>query len=427
MAFRTGTLKGRSAFTVTAAALFAAICLSAAGSAGTVAFGAAEFGRPDDVSWKPVHTLYEHATRGRALVTTDSGLVVAAWSSTGSRSLFLSVRRGAGGWSDPTIVLAGGATSFQLAKDGRAAVVVAQGSGDVSVVEISGSGEIRPPLVVGSTSSSFTNGPVIGFGSDGAAAAVWKPTSRSEDVSFAFRSPSGEWQPQEAVPGVSGYPYGVVVDSAGNAGVIYTRAVGGGGIGIDLLERAADGTWGVPESIAERGLRPTLGANRNGDLVIAYTVGDETGATAYVRYRPSGRDFEPPHILDETATIYQETPVAIADDGSAVATFGPPDIGGPAELVRADAAGSWSAPETVALRNYANTAMDAAGDLVLYRGSRFIRCQAGRPCGSVESMPHRIGSTAFTLGPRGAITVLGDSGCSFRGCGPFRLRVERGR
>src|SRR4051812_25545936 len=73
-----------------------------------------------DTTWGPVVTLADRSFDGVESVTTDNGMVVAAWNGRGFNGLWVSVHRARRPWSAPTKV-ADEAAAFSLQRDGDAA------------------------------------------------------------------------------------------------------------------------------------------------------------------------------------------------------------------------------------------------------------------------------------------------------------------
>jgi len=99
------------------------------------------------------------------------------------------------------------------------------------------------------------------------------------------------------------------------------------GAGIEIAERAGDGTWGAPIAIAGASFggvtAPALAANRRGDAVVAF-VGhadarhpDKNGEVL-VAYRARGGSFSTPQRLGRDATAPR---VAVGGDGLAAVTW----------------------------------------------------------------------------------------------------------
>lgn len=385
----------------------------------------------DDVSWGPVHTLYQHPMYQESFVTTDSGAVVAAWSTTyPSEDLVISVRCGPQGWTKPSVVMPGGAGAFSMIRSGDSAWAIGQSATVASVVQIDGAGHIDKPRVVGPSSAAFIADPVIGMGPTGAGAAVWNQTTRPKDALMAYRTSAGEWEQAERMPVESAYLQGVAVDAAGTATVVFrSKGEGGGRRGFYAIERHADGTWSAPELIGSQAVRGSMAANAAGDLVVAYNVGDSESAEAYLRYRPAGGDFGPRLHLPEQATSYTYTYLSVADDGTAAATYEPGGAGSsPVELIRTDSHGVWSAPEALAVPTVGAIASNGAGDLLIDDGGAlFVRCPSGGSCGALESDPaNPRATTIYTVGPESAIMAFWFSGCKGFECDPDLLQAHRG-
>ena len=413
------TMSNRRAVTLVAgAALAAATCLITGG----LAYGGMAVASTD---WGPVTTVWDHGFEDLSSVTTDNGMVVAAWGGHGFQNLWVSVRPAGQEWSQPTkiVTVAGGVT---LAKDGKGAWVLWQGFDDVSALQIAADGSLGAPVVLGPSSDPFISDARIAVGSNGAVAAVWH--QKTSSPLLAYRPGGGQWGAAETVP-VPGTLRGLVVGSAGTAQLVLATDQG-----LVYLRRSAGGSWSAPVVVSTVAKLVTVAGDQHGDLVIGWQIDNGDGTLSLAaRYRSAESGFGATQRLRDDVPYGTTVALAMARNGAVASAYQIQSQGSQQiQMTPADVDGDWLDPQTLSLTgSIYGIAMNSAGDFVVTShqgaGLQLVRCAASDVCDAAESNP----ATAFrfpstSLGPNGAITLVWGRGCHTEECLPTRLVAQRG-
>src|SRR5262249_52925644 len=194
----------------------------------------------------------------------NNGMVVAAWSDSGSRHVFVATRPSGGSWSDATRITSDTGV-LAMTKDGDGAWLAWQGSEHVSAAPIASDGDVGAPEVVGLSSHSFPVALQVAAGTNGAVAVGWQP--KADDQSMLAYRTGGYWQPAEEMP--PGTLEGLVVDFEGTVqAVLSTGDVNHGTLWYQ--RRASDGTWEAPFIISSDASRTSVTGNAEGDIVVGW-------------------------------------------------------------------------------------------------------------------------------------------------------------
>lgn len=378
------------------------------------------------IRWGPVTPVWDHGAQYPLSVTTDNGMVVAAWDNYGPSSLWISVRTVGHSWSQPTNV-ATDAPIIDLVKDGDRALVLWQGTSGVFTLQVGADGAIGTPHRLGPSFHRFIADAQIATGSSGAMAAVWH--ARTTVPLLTYGAPGGQWTRPEPIP-TKGDIVALVVGGGGNVELVLSNRQQ-----ITYLRRTAAGVWSAPHVVASRASLPSAIGDQRGDLVVGWQEHSSNGYSLYARYRPAEAGFGRVHLLGAGVPYGVGAALAMADSGAVAAAYqvnehGPRQI----QVTRADRDGVWSGPQTLPLAGPGyGIAMNAAGDFVVVSqdysvGIQLVRCGATSPCGRRQTNPatgYRFPST--TLGPGGTITLLWGRGCKTEECFPTSLVAQRGR
>ena len=378
---------------------------------------------PDAVSWGPVHHLWAGGPQNSSAVTTDSGMVVAAWNGPHFGKLWVAVRLPGQGWSQPVNVGVDSA-SLSLVKDGLNAWVTWQNFDSVNALEVTADGAVGSPVTVGPSSDGFYFGPVIATGKDGAVAAAWL---QDRTVRVAYRTPAGTWLDSEVAP-ATGYIAGLVVGASGEVELV-TESEGV----LSYLRRSPDGTWGAPRVLSDRSLYPAVAGDRSGDLVVGWEVDNGDGTYSLeARYRGAAKGFGPMHTIAESVADVTYVRMAMAANGAAVATYAPFSE----SLIRVtttDVSGDWLGSQRLQMTatSYGVTT-NAAGRFVVWAetgsGLQTARCDEVAMCSDVNTDPatSREQEISTSLGPGDAINLVWVVGCKGEDCKPTRILAQRG-
>jgi hypothetical protein len=409
-------------------AVVAALALASTGGAAIATTG------PQTVSWQPVRTIWDQiGAESISSVTTDSGLVVAAWSGSGFHNLWIAVRPAGGEWSQPTKIVTT-AASLDLARDGNQAWLVWQGFDDVSALQIAADGSIGTAEVIGSSSDPFVAEPMIAAGANGSVAAAWR-THVDSPAMIAYLAPGGAWTTPEFVP-QAGDLSGLVVGAAGTAQVVVaTDNPDYGHQQLSYLRRTAAGTWSTPFVISSDSTLSTVAGDRHGDIVVGWEVeNDDNTFTLVARYKAAESGFGASHHLDESVPEGTHVALAMASDGSLASAYQTTTSGSSQiQMTPADSTGVWLNPQTLSLTGGGyDVAMNSGGAFVVSDdqapGLQLVSCSATDVCGAAETNTATAYQTvSTTLGPLGAITLVWGRGCKGEACRSTHLVAQRGR
>src|SRR5690242_17313951 len=148
-----------------------------------------------DISWGPVTTVWNGHPQSEVSLTTDNGMVVAAWIGPHFNGAYVAVRPDGGYWSKPRRVSDDAAT-VQLAKDGAGAWVAWQGFDHVEALQVDPNGSFGATHVVGDSSDPFVGELGIAVGANGSVAVAYGLRPNHPPM-LGYRSQDGSWQPPE--------------------------------------------------------------------------------------------------------------------------------------------------------------------------------------------------------------------------------------
>jgi hypothetical protein len=385
------------------------------------------------IDWDPVQTLLNQSPGDVLSVTTDSGMVVAVWSGPHFNNLWIATRPAGSAWSTPKKISTT-AAALDLTSVGKGAWLIWQGFDDVDVLHVNPDGSLTSPVTVGSSSDPFIAEPHIAVGANGAVAAAWRTTD-SAPAQIAYRAAGSQYWNVENVPHAGGIA-GLVVGSVGTAQLVLSSGRDYRHQQLTYLRRTAGGSWRAPVTISSDASLATVAGNSDGDLVVGWQVVNNDGTFSLVaRYKASDdAGFDAPHHFNDNAPYGTYVALDMGDDGALAAAYRITDSGGAQiQLTPANSAGSWLAPQTLAMTGGVyDVAANASGAYVITseqgHGVQLVRCTAANVCGSAETN----GQTGYkfptsSLGPNGAINLVWGRGCKGEECRPTSVVAQRGR
>ena len=241
--------------------------------------------QPKGQRWGPPQqiSLPAAATEGPKLAMDRSGNAVAVWHSSTdghNSSVQAAVRPAGGNWSAPQNLSAPGEAAFDAdvaVEAGRATAVWTEMHSSRPVVQsssrtIAGTWEAAE-TISGQTDAAYF--PVIAMDDQGGAVASWQWFDGAYRViRAALRPAGGSWSAPEDLsgPGRSASAPRVAMDANGNALVGWVRS-NGSWTAAQIASRPADGAWGPPRNLSERGGNARsieIAMNRRGDAAVSW-------------------------------------------------------------------------------------------------------------------------------------------------------------
>jgi hypothetical protein len=388
--------------------------------------------------WSPLKTLWRGLPDTLESVTTDNGMVVAAWNNgVNSTNVWIAVRLSGGAWQPPTKIPATPGV-FDLAKAGEGAWLVWQGFERVRVVHVTAHGVVGAAEPIGASSYLFPGSPLVAAGSNGAVAVTWETDQPHTSLAY-LPAGGGPWTTPEQIP-QPGEVDGLVVDAAGDAQVVLqTPNPDAQHLRLSYVSRSPDGTWGRRFTVASSASLPAVHGNAEGDLVVAWDVADGGGGvTLAARYKPADGNFRATHRLAQSLAGYVPVALGMARDGSAVAVYEVADTAARRiHFTRADSAGDWLAPKTLPMWGpiYAVSMNPIGGFAVTsWRGWLFplqvTKCGTSDICTPPDTdgaLGLLLRFPVMTYAPSGAVNLVWEVGCRGELCNPHRVVAQRGR
>jgi hypothetical protein len=376
----------RSLITRTAAVVVSTMLLAPAAAVVTVpAAGAAP-----SVSWGPSRTLAAYAWHPSVAVD-PAGTATVVYAQHWWRGPVWATQRPAGGtWTEPVRIGRGTAPEVGVDAAGDLTAIwqtnrrgfttgVASASKPTGGAwqqptrltrdrEVRGYGPGSPEGTFGAAALDLAVGP----GGETLASWEWGSYDRNRPlrVQAAFRPLGGAWETGPVpVTGAdwSGHPV-VTVDGAGDATVVFSRALDRAGEPLWVRRRDHGGAWSAPTLLSRNGSAQTVAAAPDGTVVVAFSRGLRT---VQARVRPPGGPWAGVETLSSPDAGADELQLALDGSGDASVLWTRSE--GAVELVQRPAGGAWTAPTRLAGRRDggfgARLDLNAAGDALAVWGT----------------------------------------------------------
>lgn len=345
--------------------------------------------RPAGGGWQPPIVLdaganSSHLSMEAHVAVSAEGTAVVVWQHFDAAGFTLrgATRSAGGGWQEPVNISEPGLYDLgneSLGIDSSGRAVVAWQAARKSYAEwivqgsVSSGGAWQQPVDLSDDPGRISVAPDVAMNTRGDAIVVWRLNraefSGPDVLKSAVLPAGGGWGSAGDILSADPGDWRVVMDSRGNALVVWTRYLGSEAV-LQSSSRPAGGAWQAPVDIAsDRVAALRLVIDPQGNVVAVWEHGDTHRLRGAVR--PVGRSWEAPVEVSSGATASLED-LAIDPDGNAITLWSKSTRSSTGTREYAvmsamlPAGGSWRSPLNLSLpadsAEFAQVAFDSQGD-----------------------------------------------------------------